>query len=271
MGHSMKKRSTQNLKDLHDSTPNQPMGYAPSTPTRQIKTRNAADGNFRCGDSSNIIAKKQRNVKNFLRTFYGLCWLRRNGFHLHRLGRDTHGYGVGRNVPGGDAHGAEQAMFVYPDAAHHRCVIGNTRLGTDFGAGVGDDHAVIQVVLVGVDIGVVGYGAAGVHDDLSTVIQQYILVDHAVVFDRQVVAVGKLHAVEYLDVLAHMLEDVFREHGAEAESLPVVDPNRRAVIHHPEPDQGFALAILGCVHVAVVFGLESRVARIKIVDSNLLG
>src|SRR5258708_22374939 len=106
----------------------------------------------RCGYSR---INNSKEIAKLSRGFYGLCRLRSNGFDLHRLGWNTDGNGVGRYVLSGDAHGAEQAMFVYPDAAHHRGVIGNARLGADLGARVDNDHAVIQVVRARLDAGVI--------------------------------------------------------------------------------------------------------------------
>ncbi len=109
------------------------------------------------------------------------------------------------------------------------------------------------------------------NDDFAPVIEQHILVNGAVVFDGEVVAVRNLHAVENLDVLADVLEDVFGQHGTHAKAQPVIQAGGRAVKHHPEPDQGFALGVFLRVHVAIVFRLQRRVARIETVNQRLLG
>ncbi len=87
-------------------------------------------------------------------------------------------------------------------------MVGDACLRTNLRFGIGHDHAVVEVVLVRVHVGVVGDGASSVDDDLAPVVQQCVFVDGAVVFDRQVVTEGELHAVEDLYVLAQVLEDV---------------------------------------------------------------
>src|SRR5262245_61725883 len=76
------------------------------------------------------------------------CSRWRNRFCLDRFGWDTYGNGVGRNVFGGDAHGAEQTVLMHAHPAHHGRMISNTRLGANLSLGVGDDHPIIQVVLM---------------------------------------------------------------------------------------------------------------------------
>ncbi len=97
-------------------------------------------------------------------------------------------------------------------------MVGDAGARADLRFVVRHDHAVVQVVGVGVDVGVVGDGAAGVDDDLAAVVEQDVFVDGAVVFHRQVVAEGNLDAVEDFYVLAAMLEDVAREHVAHAKA-----------------------------------------------------
>ncbi len=103
---------------------------------------------------------------------------------------------------------------------------------------------------------------------LAAVVEQNVLVDGAIVFDRQVVAEGKLNAVKDLDVVAAMFEYVAGQHGAHLVSQPVIQADRRAVVHHPEPDQRLAFAILRGIGVAVGFGFQRGVARIKRVDER---
>ncbi len=67
-----------------------------------------------------------------------------------------------------------------------------------------------------------------------------------------------------------MLEDVAREHGAHPESQPVVDSDRRAVIHHPKPYERFALGIFRHILIAVILGLERGIARIETVHHRAL-
>src|SRR5205807_8224015 len=91
----------------------------------------------------------------------------------------------------------------------------------------------------------------------------HIFVNGAIVFDGQVIAERKFHAVKYLYVLAAIFEDVAGEHGAHSEPQPMVEPDGGTVVHHPEPDKGLALGIFRSIHVAVVFRLKGCVAWIK--------
>src|SRR5579864_4132805 len=195
---------------------------------------------------------------------------RRDAIDLDGLGRDA-AFDVKRlHIFGGNAHSADHTVLADLYAAHHRGMVSDAREGAEFGALHVDDHAVVQIVLVGVDIGIVGDRGTLVDDELAAVIEQNVLVDGAVVLDGEVVAVGNLDAVEDLDVLAAVLEDVARDHGAEAEAQPVIQAGRGAVEHHPEPDEGLALGVLGGVDVAVIFGLKRGVARIETMHRDLV-
>ena len=66
-----------------------------------------------------------------------------------------------------------------------------------------------------------------------------------------------------------MLENMAGQHGAHFVSQPVIQADRRAVVHHPEPDQRLAFAVLRSVGVTVSLGLQRGVARIKRVDQSL--
>ena len=103
---------------------------------------------------------------------------------------------------------------------------------------------VVDVVGVRVDVGVVGDAGAFVEDDLAAVVEQDVLVDGAGVLDGEVVAVGELDVVEDFDVLAEVPEDVAAQHAAEAEAKPVIEAERRAVEHLPEPDERLADGVL---------------------------
>ena len=94
-------------------------------------------------------------------------------------------------------------------------------------------------------------------DDFAAVIEQNIFVDGAVVFDCQVVAEGEFHSVKNFHVTAAMLENVAGKHGAHRMPQPVVQAHGRPVIHHPEPDQWLALAILCGIRISVVFRLQA--------------
>ncbi len=61
-------------------------------------------------------------------------------------------------------------------------------LRADLGFLVGDDHAVVQIVGVRIDVGVIGDRTALMDDDLAAIVEQNVFVDGAIVFDRQVVA-----------------------------------------------------------------------------------
>src|SRR5580698_10550931 len=92
----------------------------------------------------------------------------------------------------------------------------------------------------------------------------------AVVFHGEVVAVGHFHAVENLYVLSARLENMASQHGTNPVSQPVVEAGRGAVEHHPEPNQGLALVVLGDINVAVGLWFEGGIARIEGVNQYLL-
>src|SRR5579859_6868813 len=166
--------------------------------------------------------KKSVFKKMLSRAGFHFFGLRRDGFGLHGLCRYTHGNGKWRNVPGSHAHGADQSVLVHANAAHDGCMIGDACARADFRLRIGHDHAVVEVVLVGVHVGVVGNGAALMDHDFAPVIEQNVLVNHAVVFDREVVSVGDFHAVEDLYVFADVLENVTGQHVTHAVAKPVV-------------------------------------------------
>jgi len=51
---------------------------------------------------------------------------------------------------------------------------------------IADYHAIVQIVGVGVDIGVIGDRRSFVNDDFSSVIEKHVFVNGAVVLDGQV-------------------------------------------------------------------------------------
>src|SRR6266566_3018817 len=108
------------------------------------------------------------------------------------------------------------------------------------------------------------------NNELAAVVQQNVFVNCAIVFHREVVAEGDFHAVENLHVLAAMLEYMTSEHSAHSEPEPVIQPHGRAVVHHPKPDQRFALCIFRTIHIAVILGLQAGVTRIEGMDQSLL-
>src|SRR5205823_3307989 len=78
-----------------------------------------------------------------------------------------------------------------------------------------------------------------------------------------------LDAVEDFHVLAETLKNVFGQHVPQAKTKPMIQAERRAVKHHPEPDQGLALGVARGVDVAIVLRLESGVPRIESMDHRL--
>src|SRR6478752_7387343 len=96
-------------------------------------------------------------------------------------------------------------------------MIGNTSPRANLGLVIADDHAVIEIMGVGIHIGIVGNGTAFMNDDLAPIIQEHVLVNCAIIFDRQVVAKRKFHSMKYLYVLTAKFEDVTGQHCAHAE------------------------------------------------------
>ena len=76
--------------------------------------------------------------------------------------------------------------------------------------------------------------------------------------------------MEDFHILAAMLEDVPCKHGSHPVPQPVVQPHGRAVIHHPEPDQWLAFAVLHHVNVAIRLRFERAITRIERVHQSLL-
>src|SRR4051812_12758404 len=93
-----------------------------------------------------------------------------DGFHLNRFGGDAGNNRVGRNVLRGDAHRAYETVLAHFYARHHGGVISDAGLGADLRARVLDDHSVIEVVIMRVDVGVIGNRAALVDDELAAVV-----------------------------------------------------------------------------------------------------
>ena len=67
-----------------------------------------------------------------------------------------------------------------------------------------------------------------------------------------------------------MFEDVACQHGPHPESHPVIQSYWRAIVHHPKPNQRLAFTILRCIGVAVIFGLQSCIARVERVHQGAL-
>src|SRR5512144_210651 len=120
---------------------------------------------------------------------------------------------------------------MHPHSAHDGCVIGDAGARPDLRLSVGYDHSVIQVMVVGIDVGVIGNRAAFVDHDFAPVVQQDVFVDYAIVFNGQVVAVGNFHAMKNLHVFTNVFEHMFGNHGAHPKAQPVIDPHRGTVKH----------------------------------------
>ena len=58
---------------------------------------------------------------------------------------------------------------MHPHPAHDRGMVGDARLGPDLGFGVGNNHAIVQIVLMGVDVGVIRDGGTLVDDDFTAI------------------------------------------------------------------------------------------------------
>src|ERR1700682_3516946 len=133
-------------------------------------------------------------------------FLRCDRFYLDRLcGYAAHDR-EWLNIFRGDAHRAHHPVFANLHPAQHRCMVSDACLGADLRLVIADDHAVVEIVSVRVDVGVIGNRRSFMNDDLSPVIEQNVLVNGAIVFDGQVVTEGKLHAVKDFDVVAAMFE-----------------------------------------------------------------
>ena len=117
-------------------------------------------------------------------------------------------------------------MLSNPYAAHHRSVISNPRPWPNLSLMVGNNHAIVQIMRMRINIGIVGNRTAFMNDDFATIIKQNIFVDGAIVFNCQVVPIRNFHSVKNFNVLATVLEDVLRKHGAHAEPEPVIQPGR---------------------------------------------
>src|SRR5258708_23696280 len=101
-------------------------------------------------------------------------------------------------------------------------MVSDACLAADLRLVIADDHPVIEIVRVRVDVGVVGNRRSFMNNDLSAVIEQNVLVNGAIVFDRQVVTEGKLHAVKDFDVVAAMFENMAAPHGTHPVSPPLM-------------------------------------------------
>ena len=121
-----------------------------------------------------------------------------------------------------------------------------------------------------VDVCVVGDRTTLVDDDLTAIIEQNVFVDSAIVLDGQVVSERNLHPVKDFYILPAVFKNMARQHGAHSIPEPMIQAHRRTVIHHPEPDQRFALGIFRGIHISVILRLKRGVAWVKRVHQCLL-
>src|ERR1700722_3460559 len=110
---------------------------------------------------------------------------------------------------------------------------------------------------VGTDDGVLADG------DAAAIVEQGTLANNGSVADGEVVAVGQVDSVMNFDACAEMLEDVAAQHAAKTQSQPVIEAERRAVEHLPEPEQGFAAREAFAVDFSVVLSFEGHVQRVE--------
>src|ERR1700722_20074159 len=66
-----------------------------------------------------------------------------------------------------------------------------------------------------------------------------------------------------LDARADMLKDVTAQHAAKTQSQPVIEAERRAIEHLPEPEQGLAAQEAFAVDFSVVLSFEGHVQRVE--------
>src|SRR4051794_36635050 len=83
-----------------------------------------------------------------------------DGLHLNRFCGDARDDSVRRHVLRSDAQGADESMLGDGNAAHDSSVIGDARFGADLRLVITDNHAVIEVVIMCIDVGIVRDGAA---------------------------------------------------------------------------------------------------------------
>src|SRR5947209_11056456 len=99
-------------------------------------------------------------------------------------------------------------MLANADAAHNSGVVSHASARTDFSFLISDDHAVIQIVGVSVNVCIVGDRTSGMNDEFTPVIKQNIFVDSAIIFHRQVVTESDFNSVKNFYILAAKLEYV---------------------------------------------------------------
>ena len=99
----------------------------------------------------------------------------------------------------------------------------------------------------------------------------YILVNHAIVFDGQVVSKRNLDAMENFHILPQALQHMRGHHRTHPIAQPVVQPRGVSDRTSSKPDERFPGRIFLDVDVAIVFRLQRDIARVKTVAQNLSG
>src|SRR5579872_1896579 len=113
------------------------------------------DGNTQSVPNLFAWARAGSNVNKIL-FFSGLPdGFRSDGLDLQSFCGNSALYMKRLNVFRGHAHRAQNAMLAYFDSAHHRGVISDARAWADLCAHIFYNHAVIQIVLMGVNVGVI--------------------------------------------------------------------------------------------------------------------
>ncbi len=163
----------------------------------------------------------------------------------------------------GHAHGPDGCVLTHVDAGHDGCVVSKPCVGADFCLAVFNQRTVNRIVCVRVDSYKIRDGRAFFDDDFAAVIKDRVTMNHAVVFNGEVVAEGELDAVKDFYIFADVLEDVLAQHGTKTKAEPVVQADRRAVKHLPEIDKRLDGGVLFHVDVAVILALKRGVFGVK--------
>src|SRR5581483_671886 len=108
---------------------------------------------------------------------------RRNRLYLNRLGWNSRDNRKWFDVFRSDPNGSDHAMFADFHAAHHGCMISNASPWTNFGLVIANDHAIIEIVRMSVNIGIIGDRAALMNNQLATIVEQNVFMNSAIVFD----------------------------------------------------------------------------------------
>lgn len=142
--------------------------------------------------------------------------LRFSRLNLDGLSWDSECDVVGLNVLGHHCAGANHCVFSDVNSRKHRGVIGDPYGVADCGQLIGDFLNVIDVVAMGIDIGVIRYRNVVSYLDATPIIQKYVPVDHYVIAKREVVTIRPFDKVPALEVLAHSTKDQRRQHSPES-------------------------------------------------------